>query len=50
MQVILGWRRNATHTLHRLLGRYPDLMVHRLLKADMGWPDGYANRDTKTEF
>ena len=30
--------------------RYPDLMVHRLLKADMGWPDGYANRDTKTEF
>ena len=30
--------------------RYPDLMVHRLLKADMGWPDGYAHRDTKTEF
>lgn len=33
--------------------RYPDLMVHRLLKADMGWPDGnskprYENRIFRT--
>lgn len=30
--------------------RYPDLMVHRLLKADMHWEDGYKLRDVKEEF
>ena len=30
--------------------RYPDLMVHRLLKADMNWRNGYSKRDTTAEF
>lgn len=30
--------------------RYPDLMVHRLLKADIQWANGYKLRDTKEEF
>lgn len=30
--------------------RYPDLMVHRLVKRAIGWPDGYTKRDTNEEF
>lgn len=30
--------------------RYPDLMVHRLLKAAMHWEDGYSKRDVSPEF
>lgn len=30
--------------------RYPDLMVHRLLKADMHWQNGYSKRDVDEEF
>lgn len=30
--------------------RYPDLMVHRLVKRAIGWRDGYTKRDTNEEF
>jgi len=30
--------------------RYPDLMVHRLLKADMHWKNGYSKRDVEEAF
>lgn len=30
--------------------RYPDLMVHRLLKADMHWKNGYSKRDVDEAF
>ena len=30
--------------------RYPDLMVHRLLKADMHWKGGYSKRDVDEAF
>lgn len=30
--------------------RYPDLMVHRLLKYTMHWNHGYSKRDVKDEF
>ena len=30
--------------------RYPDLMVHRLLKADMHWKNGYSKRDVEDAF
>lgn len=30
--------------------RYPDLMVHRLVKRAIGWKDGYSKRDTNEEF
>ena len=30
--------------------RYPDLMVHRLLKADMHWKNGYSKRDVDETF
>lgn len=30
--------------------RYPDLMIHRLLKKDMQWKDGYSKRDSNEEF
>lgn len=30
--------------------RYPDLMIHRLLKAHMGWKNGYSKRDTNEEW
>lgn len=30
--------------------RYPDLMVHRLLKATMHWNSDYSKRDVKNEF
>lgn len=30
--------------------RYPDLMVHRLLKADLHWKNGYSKRDRSEEW
>lgn len=30
--------------------RYPDLMVHRLLKADLKWENGYSKRDIMEDF
>lgn len=30
--------------------RYPDLMIHRLLKKAIGWRDGYTNANTNEKF